>query len=174
MADLVTTGLAKIEIGTIAVDGGIATSWAVIGKTAEESASFTEEDPTTTEFFAEEVDDPIFSSSKQGIRTFNWSLAAADIPQIVTVLGGTTSGSGDSLKWVAPAQIPVIEKSIRVIPTNGHVLFITRAKITAKIDGGFSKTDNMKIAIVGTILTPTKANEPGWGFITIASTEPEP
>jgi len=169
MANVTTTGLAAFEVGEIAVDGGIATTWASLGLIAEGTASFNQADGTKTQFYAEQVDLAVFETTKPGDATFNFSLGFADLTQIQKVMGGTITGTGDSLKWAAPAQIPVILTSIRIVPTNGWVLNICKCSISAKISGGFSKTDNMKIECIGTILNPDKAGEPAYSFTTLAA-----
>lgn len=159
MADLITIGVSKIEVGAIAGDGGMGTTLAIIGKTAEGSASMTTEDPTLTEFYAEESDTALYTSSKAGKTTFNFSLAAPDLTQLAAVFGGTVSGSGSSATWKRPDAAPVIEKSMKITPQAGIVISIPRASITAKFSGGFSKNDTLKVDIVATVLLPTKANE---------------
>jgi hypothetical protein len=167
MANVTTTGLAAFEIGDIESDGGIATTWTSLGLIAEGSASFNQADGTKTQFFAEQLDLPVFETVKQGEQSFNFSLGFADFTQIQKVMGGTISGSGINQKWSAPAQIPVIHSSIRIVPTSGLVLNICKASFSAKISGGFSKTDNMKIEVVATILSPDKAGEPPYSFTTL-------
>lgn len=169
MANVTTTGLAAFEVGAIESDGGISLSFASLGLIAEGSASFNQADGTSTKFYAEQLDLAVFESNKPGDASFNFSLGFADLTQIQKVMGGTITGSGDTLKWAAPAQIPVILTSIRIVPTNGFVLNICKASISAKIVGGFSKTDNMKIEVVATILAPDKVSEPAYSFTTLAA-----
>lgn len=160
MANVTTTGLAAVKMGDIAVDGGMGTTLAVIGYTNKGSVQLNTEDPQLTEFYAEEVDDPIYISKKKGKTTFTFQLGFPDFDQMVAVLGGTKTGSGNTQKWTAPSTYPTIEKSWKVVPTNGLVLNIPRGSIQAKLTGGYMSTDNLKIDVVITVLTPTKANEP--------------
>jgi len=157
MANVVTTGLTSIKVGDIAGDGGMGTTLAVLGYTNEGSIQFTEEDPTSTEFKAEEVDDPIYISQTKGKTTFSFQLGFPDYDQLVATLGGAKSGSGNAMIWSAPSTMPTIEKSIKIIPKVGYVLNIPRGKITGKPNGGFSKTDQFKVDVTITCLTPTKA-----------------
>lgn len=171
MANLITNGMAKLQVAVLAGDGGIGTVWEDFGYVAEESASFTQDDPETTEFFAEQVDDAIFSSTKQGKRQLNFILTAPDEDTFVDTMGGTITGTGDAKQWAAPDQVPVIERSFRVIPTTGLVIWIARASLAAKVDGGLSKTSLLGISVVATLLAPTKVGQKAWGTQTIASTE---
>lgn len=159
MANLVTRGLAKIEIGAIAVDGGMGTSLAVIGYTAENSVTFSEEDGTTTEFYAEEIDTAIDSVTKAGKRSVNFTLASPDPDQLVAVFGGTTSGTAPNKTWKAPDSIPVIEKSLKITPSKGLVFSFPKVSLAAKFSGGFSKTDTLKVDVIATVLQPDKAGE---------------
>lgn len=158
MANVTTTGLAAVKMGDIAGDGGMGTTLAVIGYTNKGSVQLNTEDPTSTEFYAEEVDDPIYVSKKKGKTTFTFQLGFPDFDQMVAVLGGTKSGTGNAQIWSAPSTVQTIEKSFKIVPTSGYVLNIVRGTIAAKFTGGYMSTDNLKIDVVVTVLTPTKAN----------------
>lgn len=160
MANVTTTGLAAIEMGAIASDGGMGATLAVIGYTNKGSVQLNTEDGELTEFYAEEVDDPIYVEEKKGKTTVSFQLGFPDFDQMVAVLGGEKSGTGDAMIWKAPVNHPKIEKSWKIVPKTGYVLNIPRGKISAKFTGGYISTDNLKIDVVITVLTPTKANEP--------------
>ena len=53
-----TIGLSKIEVGAIAEDGGMTRYLRVLGYTYQDPCTMTQEDPETTDHYAEEVDDP--------------------------------------------------------------------------------------------------------------------
>jgi hypothetical protein len=156
MADIYTIGLAKIELGAIASDGGMGTSLSQLGYTYQDTCSMTMEDPETTDFIAEEVDDPVVSISRAGKINFNFSIMNPDLTTLQALLGGTVTGEEGSEVWNAPATIPVIEKSIKITPNQGLQFSIPRAKITAKINGSFSKTNMFLIEVACTVLQPTK------------------
>ncbi|MDR1348315.1 MAG: hypothetical protein LBJ63_07840 [Prevotellaceae bacterium] len=155
MADLYTIGLAKIEIGDIDPDGGMGTDLEQLGYTNQDSCSFTQEDPETTDFFAEELDDPVVSISRAGKTTFNFSVMNPDVTVLQKLLGGTITGTGDAAIWNAPSTIPVIEQSVKITPKQGLVFSVPRMSILAKINGQFSKTNIFVIDVVGTVLIPT-------------------
>ena len=164
MADLrgntYTLGLAQIEIGDIAPDGGMGTTLDILGYTNKDSCSFTQEEPEVTDFFAEEVDDPVVSISKAGAQTFNFSVMDPDVKTLQKFMGGTVTGTGATAKWEAPASIPTIEKSVKITPQRGLVFSIPRMKLDAKLNGQFSKTNIFVIDVVGKVLVPTKSGEP--------------
>jgi hypothetical protein len=164
MADVYTLGLAKIEIGDIANDGGLGSTLAVLGQTLEDSCTVTQEDPTVTEFFAEELDDAVISIGKRGKTTIAFSVMNPDTSVLLKVLGGTVTGGTDGAvaKWHSPLTLPVIEKSMRITPLQGLIWEFPRVKIVAKINGSFSRKNVFVIEIAGTALQPSKAGEPSY------------
>jgi hypothetical protein len=133
------------------------TTLATVGYTYQGTCTMTTEDPETTDFFAEELDDPVLSISRSGKTTFSFSLMNPDVNVLQQFLGGTVSSSGDTAKWNAPGIMPVIEKSVKITPQMGLIFEIPRLKITAKINGPFSKSEMFLLEVSGTVLVPTKA-----------------
>lgn len=157
MANLVTIGLAKIEVGAIAGDGDMGASLAVIGNTAEGSCTIETADPETTEFYAEEVEAPIYTSSKAGITTITFQLASPDLDQCAAVFGGTVTGSGSAKTWKYPDSVLGAEKSIKIVPKEGLVFKIPRGKLLPKFTGQFGRADTLKVEVSITVLQPTKS-----------------
>jgi hypothetical protein len=155
-----TLGLSKIEMGDVASDGGMGSSLSVIGYTYQGTCTMTSEDAETNDFYAEELDDPVLSISRTGKTTFKFSVMNPDVNILKQFLGGTVSGSGDAAKWNAPDTMPVIEQSVRITPQQGLIFEIPRLKITAKINGPFSKTEMFLLEISGTVLVPEKTGVP--------------
>jgi hypothetical protein len=154
---VVTLGLSKIEVGAIAADGGMGTSLDTLGYTYQDTCKMTQDDPETTEHYAEEVDDPIVSISRGGKTNFAFSVMDADLTVLQTLLGGETTGTGDTQKWSAPDKLPVIEKSVRITPEQGLKFEVPRMKLASKINAEFSKKGILLIDVAGTVLKPTKA-----------------
>lgn len=155
MKKIYTLGLSQILVGDIAQDGGMGQSLAQLGYTKADSCTFEQDDPEVTDFNAEEVDDPVISISKAGKINFNFELMNPDVAVMVDLFGGSKDESTDT--WNAPEKMPTIEKSVTIIPDQGFKFLIPRMKIVAKINGGFSNTGMMTIAVSGTVLQPTKA-----------------
>ena len=153
-----TLGLSKIEIGAIAEDGGMGASLAVMGYTREDSCSLTQEDPEVTDYFAEEVDDPVIRIAKAGQITFSWSIMDPSVTVLEDLMGGTATAASD--KWDAPSSAVTIEKSVKITPKQGFMFEIPRLSIVAKWNAPLSKTDIVTIDCVGTVLIPTKADTP--------------
>lgn len=155
-----TLGLSKIEVGDMATDGGMGATLVTLGYTYQDTCTMSQDDPETTEHYAEEVDDPVVVLSRAGKTNFNFSIMDADLTTLAALLGGKVTGTGDTAKWEAPDKLPTIEKSVRITPEQGLKFEVPRMKLTSKINATFSKSGIMLIDVVGTVMQPTKANTP--------------
>ncbi len=82
--------LLKLEVGDIESDGGVATSFAALGRTFKDTASITQEDAETFEFECEEEDEPIASVLvKKGVTTIKWELVDWDASVLQKLFGGS-------------------------------------------------------------------------------------
>ena len=153
-----TIGLSKIEVGAIPEDGGMGETLDVLGYTYQDTCTMTQEDPETTDHYAEEVDDPVISISRGGKTNFNFSIMNPSVTVLADLLGGVgTPGTGSTPdKWEAPDKIPVVEKSVRITPEQGLKFEIPRMKLVSKINATFSKSGILLIEVAGTVLQPTK------------------
>lgn len=153
-----TIGLSKIEVGAIAKDGGMGEALDVLGYTYQDTCTMTQEDPETTDHYAEEVDDPVISISRGGKTNFNFSIMNPSVTVLADLLGGVgTPGTGSTPdKWEAPDKIPVVEKSVRITPEQGLKFEIPRMKLVSKINATFSKSGILLIEVAGTVMQPTK------------------
>jgi hypothetical protein len=151
--NVITVGLAKVEVGDVAADGDAGASLSALGLTYQDTCKVAQEDPTITEHYAEEEDDPQVTTSKLGKTTVSWSLMNPSAEAMVKVFGGTaTDGS-----WEAPEKNPVVEQTVRLTPEQGWIFLFPRVRLTAKINGDFSKKGIVLVEITGTVLKPTKA-----------------
>ena len=153
-----TIGLSKIEVGAIAEDSGMGETLDVLGYTYQDTCTMTQEDPETTDHYAEEVDDPVISISRGGKTNFNFSIMNPSVTVLADLLGGVgTPGTGSTPdKWEAPDKIPVVEKSVRITPEQGLKFEIPRMKLVSKINATFSKSGILLIEVAGTVMQPTK------------------
>ena len=124
----------------------------VLGYTYQDTCTMTQEDPETTDHYAEEVDDPVISISRGGKTNFNFSIMNPSVTVLADLLGGV--GTPD--KWEAPDKIPVVEKSVRITPEQGLKFEIPRMKLVSKINATFSKSGILLIEVAGTVMQPTK------------------
>lgn len=156
-------GLVSIKIGNIATDGGMGNSLTAIGDTVADSCVFASEDATETEILIEENDDPIEIITQQGKKTLTWETYNLDGSMMAKLFGGTYTAAAAgppavAASWEAPEKFPIVEQSIEVIDSKGNKIEIVRAKLSPRLQADLKKTALGKIAIVATILTPTKAN----------------
>lgn len=158
---VITLGLSKIEVGTIAADGGIATTFEQLGYTYQDSCTMSQDDPEVNEFYAEEEDDPVASIAKGGKINFAFQLMNPSPEALVSLMGGEASKSSQDLDdndtWEAPNSISQVEKSVRITPTQGYRIDVPRMKLTAKINAEFKKSGIFLVDVAGTVLVPTKS-----------------
>ncbi|OZI09582.1 hypothetical protein BWI93_03095 [Siphonobacter sp. BAB-5385] len=166
MASVVTLGLASIEVGAVAADGGPGTTLTSLGYTFEDSCTMTQDDPEVNEFFAEEVEDPIVRKMKKGRTTFAWQLMDPDAETLQKIFGGTVS-SGTPKTWSAPDVTPSIEQTVKITPHEGLVITIPRGSLVAKVNAQFSRKGMFLVDISVVPLKPKKA-----GVGTMQATNP--
>lgn len=158
---VITLGLSKIEVGTIANDGDIASTFEQLGYTYQNSCTMTQDDPEVNEFYAEEEDDPVAAISKGGKINFAFSLMNPSPEALVALMGGTASKSVQTLDdndtWEAPNSITQVEKSVRITPVQGYRIDVPRMKLNAKINAEFKKSGIFLVDVSGTVLVPTKS-----------------
>lgn len=154
----VTLGLKSLKVGDIAADGGMGTTLAALGLTAENTCSFVQEEGTTTEFFAEEVDAPVAEAEKAGLTKLNFSILDADGATLQKIFGGEYDVA--TKVWSAPRGVVTKEQSIEVTPKQGLTLKIPRASLKGRFNSQFSKNGLFQVELSCTVLTPTKEGEP--------------
>jgi hypothetical protein len=154
----ITRGVLSIAMGAVAVDGGPGTALTTLGKTdASATNSFTQDDPTETNYESLEDDDPVDVETTPGARNLNFTILDPTPANMVRVLGGTLSGSAPNQTWNAPANIPSIEQTVVITPRKGLALTIVRGKVTAKINHDLSKNGGkLAIDVSVRVLVPTK------------------
>lgn len=151
-----TLGLASIKGGAVGTAAG---SLAAFGYTYQDSCKMTQEDAETTDFFAEEVDDPVVSTSRAGKTTFEFSLMDPSPDTMEDLMGGTAGKTSQEAtendKWDAPDKAPNIEMHLEITPEQGLKFDIARAKVEAKINAEFSKKGILLIDVKATVLKPS-------------------
>lgn len=161
-------GIAKIELGAIAVDGAMGTALASLGFTEEDSAKINFEDPNKTEFFVEEVDTAWFTTTKAGKKSITFTVANPDVETLVSVWGGTKTGTGPSVVYKAPATMQVIEQSLKITPKVGMGFNFPRVLVTATFTDSMGRNSLLGLNITCDILQPTKAAEPTFSTFQVA------
>ena len=160
MSEIRLTGLAGIDMADVPVGGGVPidADFDFIGATYRDEASVTEEDPTETEHFANEYDDPIESDITGGKKKLTFTLTDWSPENLAKYLGGTTEGIGALMKWKAPVQKTKFERSFRVrSKTNRQYITYPRVSCYAKYDYKLAPTGIAKVLVVGIVMTPVAA-----------------
>lgn len=156
MAEKRILGVVKIEIGDIAADGDVSTSFATVGQIYKGTASIEQEEGEDIVHESEEVDDPIEVVPTKGKTTVSWGVVDFTPENLVKVLGGTVTGTAPNTKWQAPASAAIIEKSIKVTSRGGKTFTYPRASIKARVSYSLSKEGIAQVLITATIMQPTK------------------
>jgi len=150
---MITIGLAAINVGAIASDGGMGTTLAPLGVTFRDTCQITQEDGEVTELFSEENDDPEHVITRPGKIKVNFSVMKPDVDTLAKMLGGSVSSS----TWDAPGAMPEVERSVEIVPKQGLKISIPRLKMDCKIDWSNVGTTPLLITVSGTVLVPTKS-----------------
>lgn len=156
MPSVTTLGLSKIEVGAVAVDGGMGTTLAALGLTYQDTCKLVEDDASVQEYNCEEYDDPVVIAKRRGKLTLNFSVMDADPDTLMTIFGGTVTGTAPAKTWVAPNVMPASEKSIKVTPRSGMSISLPRCDMRAKINSEFSSKGIFLVEVTAAVLQPTK------------------
>lgn len=124
--------------------------YTAFGLTYEDTAKMSQEDGESTEFYAEEEDDPIDEITKAGKTSFNWSIMNPAPDVLKRIFGGEVASN----VWAYPDAVASIEESLIVKPRKGLCFLIPRAKLKAKFNGDFSKKGLMLVEMTATVLKP--------------------
>lgn len=152
-----TIGLAGITVGDIAGDGGPGTSLTALGETYQNSCRLNMDDPTVTNFYVEEKTQPVKVKSVPGDITLTFQVANADTDTLVSLFGGTATGTSPNKVWNMPVTVPTIEKTVKLEPQEGFkAITIPRGSMSAKLNGEFSGQNMFVIDVTVTALAPTK------------------
>lgn len=150
----INNGLAKIEIGAIAADGGMGTTLERLGEVKEGSFKVNQAEGDKTEFKVEEHDDPIFIRQKKGTLSFEFEIANPDGAVFKQVWGGTVDATTG--KYTPPTNLMPIERSLKITPEFGHGFDVPRAQISARFSDAMGKDVLLGVIVTATVLKPTK------------------
>lgn len=149
-------GLEYIKLGDIEASGAMSTKLSQLGYTYQDTANLSQDDPQTTEFNVEELDDPIEEISTPGAKNITFGIIDMTPANMLKVMGGTVTGTAPNEEWHAPTTAPDIEQSVELKDKkSGKVMQFPRCKITAKFDWKLAKTGISVIQITAKVLRPT-------------------
>ncbi|MFP3835354.1 hypothetical protein [Chryseobacterium sp. SIMBA_028] len=150
----INNGLAKIEISSIATDGGMGTTLERLGEVKEGTFKVNQAEGDKTEFKVEEHDDPIFIRQKKGTLAFEFEIHNPDAKTFKQVWGGTVDAT--SGKYTPPTNLFPIERSLKITPEFGYGFDVPRAQISARFSDAMGKDSLLGIIVTATVLKPTK------------------
>ena len=156
MAERRLTGISKIEIGDIAVDGGVSTSFAVLGNTYKDTATLEQAEGEVIEHEVEEAEDPVVIVPTKGRTTIQFSIIDFTPATLVKVLGGAVTGVAPAEKWEAPDVASIIEKSVKITPKSGVPITMPRVSLRARVTYPLTRAGIAQVVITGTVLQPDK------------------
>ncbi|MFA5450596.1 MAG: hypothetical protein WC231_01170 [Dehalococcoidales bacterium] len=156
MAEKYLTGLSKIQIGDIAVDGDVSANFTDLGKVYKDTAKLEQAEGEEIEHEVEDVDDPVISITTKGRTTVEWAIIDFDPDTLVKVLGGTSTGTAPNKKWEAPDSASLLEKSVKITPKVGSPIILPRVSLRARIDYQLTRAGIAQVIITGKVLQPTK------------------
>jgi len=154
-------GIQTIEFGEIASDGGVATTFDVLGRTRENTLQFNAADDQTQDIMVEEQDDPVAQTvTTKGTLDISWSMVDWDTDVLIALFGGTVVNN----QWQAPDQSPTVEKSLKITPMDGNPFTYPRVKVTTKVNYD-SQGKIFQLDVSCRKLKPEKAGESSfmWG-----------
>jgi hypothetical protein len=156
----INNGINKVEFGPKGVGDTMGTALTVLGFTAEDSFKINQSDAETTDFFAEEIDLPAFTSTKAGEMSFTFTVMNPDPATLVRMMGGTTTGTGATSVYTAPLVLPIIEQSMKVTPKIGFGFNIPRGLVTAKFTDSMGRNALLGIEVTVKVLAPSGGTAP--------------
>ena len=165
MAKQYSYGVKSITMGAIASDGGMGTTLVDIGEIYQDSCSIVQEDPTITEHYCEQADDPILEIQQLGKRVLKFALVDVSPANLAIFLGGDTTTVDTKAAWQAPDTFVNLEKSLKITSQNDVIQQIVRGSLSGKITWNLGRKDMAKIEVTVKVLKPTKANTKGYTVI---------
>jgi hypothetical protein len=168
MARDVAIGLKSLYMGALQSDGDISNTFELVSNAVIDTPLLTIAEGTKTDFEIEDSDDPYYSKTIPGAKTFAASFYGISAAMLAKFFGGVASigpASGNDT-WEAPAQFPTYERSIIAEHSQGGHLIVARASVSATADWAFQKNNLPKINIVATVLSPQKVGVVAFKFNT--------
>lgn len=147
-------GVSKVEIGPVAVDGGMCADADLItlGDTVRDSLIFGETDATVQDFYVEEEDDPIDSDETQkGVETVAWSTNNLEGRNMFLLFGGV------HLPYKTAKTLGTIT------PGSGYT---NGTYIRVPLTGGAGKGAEATIVVAGGVVTSVTLTYGGEGYAT--------
>ncbi|WP_047789449.1 hypothetical protein [Tenacibaculum mesophilum] len=137
MAEIKTYGLQMVKVGDPTVDGTfpLDADMSELCKTYKNSCEFVEEDPTITDEYSDQQDDPIHTFFEKGSKTIKFSTYDYSPTTLLALKGGTVLND----EWSEPVSQTEIVKAIQLVLNSGNSFKFPKARITAKFNAKLVK-----------------------------------
>ncbi len=144
MAETKTYGLKSIKHADPTLDGTFPSSGLVeLCRTYKDSCEFTEDDPSITEEFCDQEDDPVMVFIEKGAKNVKFSTFDYSPETLKTLKGGTVLDN----KWSEPTTLPEIHRAIEITTATGLKFCFPKARVIAKFNAKFVKNGMMLLEV---------------------------
>lgn len=156
-----TRGLSVIEIAELGTDGTPKNEWRAIGYCDRDNpVTYTEADPTKTEYRVHETSTPVEVDYEEGSKNLEMFLIGPTKEQLALLVQGTITGTGDDAEISIPADRRPIERAVRIIPKQGDVNIMYRVLLTAMKNGNWEVSGKNTYKVTGDVLMPLNSALP--------------
>lgn len=146
-----TYGLKAIKTAPAEATGDFPTTGLTeLCRTFKNSAEFTEEDPTITDEFCDQSDDPVISFVEKGAKSIKVSTFDYSADTLKKLKGGTILNG----KWQEPAVVEEIIKAVEITTDTDLKFQFPKARIIAKFNAKFVKNGMTLLEITIKPLSP--------------------
>jgi hypothetical protein len=152
MGSLITLGLSEIQAGAAATNGTMPGSMTKIGKTYKDTCKLSQGEAEVTEHFEEGVSAPVVRNKKKKMPQLKFSIMDPDVTQLIALVGGELT---ESTKWGFDGSESVVNKAIRIVPSEGLQIDIPNGDIEAVINADMSEKGIFMIDVTVTPMAVT-------------------
>lgn len=150
----ITIGIEEVGFAPVG-----STTYEPLGYTTLDSFQMETPEGTTTEFFVEESDSPVFATTTSGSKTITFEVANPDLESFQEVFGGTITGTAPNRKLEFPATAPILEKAMRVKTKFGYNLIWPRVTLKATLGANLGKNAMLTYTVTATVLAPASGSD---------------
>ena len=155
---IVVVNLQKLEVASIAEDGGEGTTFEEVPVVHEDTFTYEDEDPEVTDY-KDVAGNIYYSSKKPGAVKINASIGMYDLKTKAKFQGGEYTASTESTPgtWERADSVANVEFTVRATTEDGVRIVFPRASVSAS---GKSNEKAIGLSLVFTALKSTKTGVP--------------
>lgn len=127
-------GIKGLKASPIDPVTGLPTALTPVGEVYEETAAFTQEDPTTVDHRSEFQDDPVITRTRKGLKQVVFSLMDTSASNCEKWIGGEVIEVADEPdQWEEPSVTPAIHMALEFEFEDGSTYGIRNGNVSAKL-----------------------------------------